>query len=144
MASGTDDALITALIDEMSRAYRERDLTALMACLARSADVTALGTSIDEKCIGRDAVEAQFVRDWEQYDEASFVPGWTSVTVRGDVAWAVSDMDLAFRAGDASGAMAGRSTIIAVREDDSWRVAHWHLSAPAPQDEEESSTADTR
>lgn len=122
---------MVALLRELERAYAARDLPALVACFSSTAEVTAFGTEQDEKCVGLAEVEAQFQRDWVRFEEASFIHTWIATGSHGGATWAAADVEATVTTPDGTWSGPLRSTIIAVREAQSLRIVHWHLSAPA-------------
>jgi len=125
----TDD--IFALMHALETGYRTRDLGALDTLLATSVSVTAFGTGVDERCVGRDAVLAQFQKDWALLEAGSVELCDSTITITGDAAWVMSACTLSFRIDGTDGSATGRSSLVCVAESGTWRIAHWHISLPA-------------
>jgi hypothetical protein len=90
------------------------DCDARAALLAAGANVAAFGIGRDEKCVGRDAVAAQFRTDSENLESRSVGVLRNDVTVIGGMAQMPSDRSLAFRVAVADAtAVAGLSALLA-------------------------------
>lgn len=126
-----DETRIRARLDALTRAYETRDAEGFLAAFAGTEAVMVYGTGLDEKRLGIDAIREQIERDWAQSEAAGMRLGWIRTAVRGDVAWVATDLDLTFSVAGERGRAPGRATFVLVREDATWKIEHFHCSAPA-------------
>jgi ketosteroid isomerase-like protein len=130
---------VLAVLDQMSKAYRQRSLKKLLSILVPDSDVFMFGTGADEKRIGHAGIQAQAERDWFQTDDSSFEIVWHSVSVSGPVAWVAADAQFNFQAGEIAMTIPARLTAVLEKRDEQWLIAQSHFSAPlAGQEEGES------
>ncbi len=127
----TVETEVRARLDALTRAYETRDAEGFLAAFATTEAVMVYGTGLDEKREGIGAIRKQIERDWAQSEAAAMRLGWTRITVRGDVAWVAADLDLTFTVAGERGGAPGRATFVLVREDGTWKIEHFHCSAPA-------------
>jgi ketosteroid isomerase-like protein len=127
----TNETALTVL-DSFVAAYRERDITALAALF--TADAFAYGTGSDEKAIGREAILAQFHRDWAQSSAASFELHACLSHLRGEgeaaVAWVAADCTLRFTVEGQDGELPGRVVGVLERREDRWQFSLLHVAVP--------------
>jgi ketosteroid isomerase-like protein len=129
---------ILAVMEQMSDAYRRRDMNALMAIIAPDPDVIMYGTGADEKRIAQNGIKRQAERDWSQTDEAAITLGWHSVSVArsGGVAWLAADAAFELKAGGQEMSLPARITATFENRNGSWLMVQSHFSFPAAGQEE--------
>ena len=130
-ADAMTEAAVRAVLDQMGKAYAERNLNSLLAILAPDADVVMYGTGADEKRLGRAEIQVQAERDWSQSDATALKYGWMSVSAAGSVAWVATDATFEVKAGGAEMAFPGRLTCVLERRGDTWLIVQAHFSLPA-------------
>jgi ketosteroid isomerase-like protein len=127
---------IEGAIDAMTRAYKARKLSDLMACFASDSDGVLYGTGGDEKRIGPEEIRAQIDRDWNQTESAEMAFSWRSIGAAGDVAWAALDGTFNLRAGGQALTLPARVSLVFAKRDGKWLIVHSHFSTPAVAQEE--------
>lgn len=131
------EAEVIAVLDRQDKAYRRRDIEAVMADFSDDADMSMWGAGADEYTVGLEAVRAGMERDFQQSEAASWKRIWTSISAMGPVAWAVSEYEVSWRAGGREFHVAGyRNTMILQRRRGRWAIVHAHISAPATDQSE--------
>lgn len=127
---------VKTILQRFTEAYRNRNLTALLACIAPDADVVMYGTGADEKRIGLEQIRAQVERDWAQSESAAILFNWTSVSAAGSVAWVAADGEFKFSVGGQDRTSPARVSFVLEKREETWLIVHAHFSMPAAAQEE--------
>lgn len=85
------EAEIKELLRQVTAAYEQKDVEALMARVAPEAEVVFIGTGADERLVGWQSIKAAYERDFAQSDSIDLDYTWIKVGARGDVAWFVAE-----------------------------------------------------
>lgn len=129
-ADSVTEKAVKAVLDKFAESYAKRDLKSAMSLIAPDVDVVMYGTGAEEKCIGPEAIKAQFERDWSQIEEPALEYDWTSISAAGNVAWA--SIDAVFKA-KIDGKMMkfpSRVTKVFEKRGDKWLIVQGHFSFP--------------
>ena len=135
-ADSRTEGEIKKVLDNLTDAYRNRDMNAFLACIVPDADVVMYGTGADEKCIGLEQIRTQVERDWAQSESAVILFDWTTVSAMGQVAWVAVDGAFKFRVGGQDGTIPARVTFVLERREGRWFIVHAHFSTPAAAQKE--------
>ncbi|HET9476575.1 MAG TPA: adenylate/guanylate cyclase domain-containing protein [Dehalococcoidia bacterium] len=131
------EAEVIAVLERLAEAYNSRDGDAVMAVYADDADLVLFGSGVDERCIGRREVRAQFERDMAQSESAEMKRTWASVSASGPVAWAACEYMASWRAGGQSGVIPlVRWTVVMERRQGRWLIVHMHVAIPPSEQAE--------
>jgi len=127
------EAAAMAMPYKLAEAYARRDINALLALFADSDEVVWVGTGPDEKRTGRDELQYQFERNFEQSEVILFrfesVRATSSPTAA--VAWTAAEGTMAATVGGEKIEVPVRFTAVVVEDTGEWRIAQAHLSCPA-------------
>ena len=134
-ADSRTEGEVNKIVHSFINAYRNRDMKALLECIAPDADMVMYGTGADEKCIGPEQIRTQVERDWAQSESAEILFDWTSISAMDQVAWVAVDGAFKFKAGGQDGAMPARITFILEKRESKWCIVHAHFSTPAAAQE---------
>jgi len=125
------EAAVEAVLDQMSKAYAQRDMDLLLSVFAPDPDVVMYGTGADEKRVGLAEVEAQAERDWSQSEATGITYEWTSISAAGPVAWVASDAVFHLEGGGQRFDLPARGTAVLEKRDDEWLIVQAHFSFPS-------------
>lgn len=129
------EGFIIGLLSEFLNVWAARDIDELMAYI--SSDATLYGTGQDEKRVGRDEIRFQIERDFAQSESLTCELNWSQVGMSDSVAWAASDVTIAFKApGMDEMEFPARLTTVWQHRDGRWLIEHFHLSVAAANQEE--------
>jgi hypothetical protein len=116
------------ILIQFCKGYEKRDLASLLKLCTQNINVW--GTGLDEYRVGLKEVEEQFKRDWSQSDKGeieivSFVPAPT------DANWAAAICNAKLTIDGQEHLFEHlRGTIIVEKENDQWKISHFHSSFP--------------
>lgn len=125
------------LFRQFCEAYKKRDLPFLLSLFIRNSNMW--GSGLDEYREGLKEIEIQLLRDWTQSDQSEikiikFVP--TSQ----DAFWAAAICNAHVIIDGIKHSFEHlRGTLIAEKEDGTWKIAHAHCSFPDYRNAENSS-----
>jgi len=121
---------VTALLDEMARAYMAKDVDALMA-LSAPDPVLNIGTGKDEWLASRADLEASYRRDFSQasHTQLAFKP--LTMSRRGDVVWVAGVVPVTAQTDSGAVSFEARFTCVLLRIKNAWRVVQSHMSVPS-------------
>ena len=125
------EAAVKAILDQMTKAYAQRDMDLLLSVFAPDPDVVMYGTGADEKRVGLSEIEAQAERDWSQSEATRMTFGWTSVSAAGPVAWVAADSVFHLEGDGQRFDLPARLTAVLEKRDEEWLIAQAHFSFPA-------------
>ena len=129
-ADSETEKAIRAVLEKFAESYARRDLKSAMSLIAPDADVTIYGTGADEKCVGPEAIKAQFERDWSQIEEPGLEYNWISISAAGNVAWASIDGVFKAKIDGRKTRFASRITKVFEKRTDKWLIVEGHFSFP--------------
>lgn len=121
---------IKTVLDKFAESYAKRDMKSAMSLIAPDADIVMYGTGADEKCVGPEAVKAQFERDWSQIEEPGLEYKWTSISAAGNVAWASIDAVFRAKIDGKKTKFPARVTKVFEKRGDKWLIVQGHFSFP--------------
>jgi len=125
------EAAVMNVINQLIRAFNERDLDTGLALFAPDPDVVFIGSGVDEKCIGVTEIEAELERAFAQSEESSIQLGWYSVSSAGSVAWVAGDADIKAKVNGQEINFSVRMTHVLEQRNGKWLVVQSHDSLPA-------------
>ncbi len=128
---------IMAVMDAFCSAYEQRDMAAVLDCMARDDDVITFGAGDDERSQGLEELKEQLARDWSESDEATLEIGKHSVSCAGCCAWIAALAVIHVRLDDEVFDYDTRLTAVFEKRGDKWLIMHWHLSLPVIDEHEE-------
>ena len=121
----------SSLLQQFAERYSRRDLAGLMDVVADHADVLMLGTGADERLQGRDAVRAQFERDWSQAEATRITVLASRSGAAPGCRWFIADVRFDIRMGGASAVVDGRWSGSFIEQAGGWKLVTTHFSLPA-------------
>ena len=130
-ADDKTEAAVMDVIGRFAEAYAARDMDATLAVFTPDSDVVAIGTGVDERCVGLDEFRQVVERDWSQSEAASIEIGWHSVSAAGSVAWVAADAIIQAMVEGQELRLPIRFTAVLVKHGDSWLLAQQHVSMPS-------------
>jgi len=111
--------------------YAARDLDGVMSRIAQRAPVFMVGTNVDEKFTGRDALRAAFLNDFGNVSQMRWKePTYLRAAVHGEAAAVVIERPAEFVVGRQQELAVFRYALTLVKEDGDWRVASGLVSVP--------------
>jgi len=133
------EAEIKAVLEKSFEAYAKKDLDETMRLYAPDADLTVIGSGIDDKCVGLEQLREHFKRDFNYFESVN--PTFKSVLVStaGDIAWFASDISVQTKAHGKETSFPARLTGVLRRRDGNWLIVQSHLSIPASEQSVEGS-----
>lgn len=135
-ADAKTEAEVMSVLDKMRECYAKRYLNGLVALFSTDADMVAIGTGADEKCIGPERLKVQLERDFAQSESMSVNFDWLSISAAGPVAWVAADCVFDVKAGREEMSIQGRLTAVLEKRGDSWLIVQEHVSIPFGEQEE--------
>ncbi|MFC1925626.1 nuclear transport factor 2 family protein [Chloroflexota bacterium] len=135
-ADAKTEAEVMSVLDKMRECYEKRDLNGLLALFATDADLVAIGSGADEKCIGPTQLKAQLERDFTQSESLTINYEWLSISAAGSVAWMAADCVFNARIGGEEMILRGRLTGVLEKREDRWFFMQQHLSMPSVEQQE--------
>ena len=117
-------------VAEFCAAYEARDPDRLLQCYSETIKPTVFGLGQGDRSVGRDEIRAQATRDWESTQSATLLVGWNDVVVAGNYAAVLGECTFVTKIADGERRAQGRFSMSLVRENERWRIAHLHASAP--------------
>ncbi|OPY82307.1 MAG: SnoaL-like domain protein [Syntrophorhabdus sp. PtaU1.Bin153] len=118
------------------RAYRDRDLKAMLELFAPDPDVVFYGNGEDEKSIGLSGIKEQAEHDWSQSAAVSLEIRWVSVSMAGPVAWLAADLEILAEGGGVEMSLPARLTAVLERRGEKWVFMQLHVSLPTREESE--------
>ena len=132
-ADAKTEAEVMDTINKFNEAYVKKDLDSALKFLTPDPDGIFIGTGLDEKCLGLEAVKRQLKRDFAQSGDLSWDSGWHSVSAAGRVAWVTGDLTLHTKISRRKISLPMRSTAVLEKRRGKWLVVQLHNSMPYPE-----------
>ncbi len=129
-ADSATEKAVKDVLDKFAASYAKHDLKSAMSLLAPDADIVMYGTGADEKCVGPEAIKAQFGRDWAQIEEPALEYNWISISAAGNVAWASIDAVFKAKIDGKKTKFPSRITKVFEKRGDKWLIVQGHYSFP--------------
>lgn len=127
----TVETEIRSLLYELADAYYAQDLPRLLANYAPDDEAILLGSTAEERLVGRDAIGRAFQQDFARSGRVCVEYGWTSVSARDNIAWAAAECLVHLHAGGEDISLPSRITIVCENRDGRWLIVQQHFSLPA-------------
>lgn len=121
------------VVTSWMKAYEERDINTMQTLYSQSPESFHYGTGVDEMIHGFDGMVSQLKRDWSQSKSAQLkLLGFRSQQIAPTVAWIACEMEpvITMNNGQKSSLPALRASLVLVKENGSWKIAHSHGSWP--------------
>ncbi len=122
---------ITAVLEAYAAAYAAKDVDALLARVAPDADVTFIGTGLDEWVVGAEELRRGFERDIAQAGSLHVDFRDVRISAAGPVAWLAGRMIFDITVDGQFQSMEGRFTATLEKRDGRWLFVQAHYSLPA-------------
>ena len=129
-ASPEVEAAVLLTIRDSWDAYRLRDVEKVLSFYSPDPDLVAIGTGIDERFVGREALKAGLTHDFSQENEAALRIIWSSVSEAGGVAWVAADCVADVTVSGRRMSVAGRLTAVLEKRGERWYIMQTHFSLP--------------
>ena len=132
--TSTTETAIKAVMNNMAKAYAERDLELMRSTLDETCFL--YGTGRDEVARNADAVLKIVQRDWSQSERTQIKFGKINVHAAGDIAWTDCKPTFHVTAQGHTLTIPARLTSVFVRRGRSWRMVQAHFSLPSAEQAE--------
>jgi ketosteroid isomerase-like protein len=129
-ASPEVEAAVLSIIKDSWDAYRLRDVEQVLSFYSSDPDLVAVGTGLDERFVGREALKAGLINDFSLGNEATLRITWASVSEAGNVAWVAADCVADVIVGCQTASVAGRLTAVLEKRSEKWYIMQTHFSLP--------------
>lgn len=123
---------IKKLTKEMLTAYENKDLKGYLYVYAKDSSLVAFGSGPDEKRIGYASLKKQIQRDFSQAEKIKTSVKWINISSLGDVAWSAAElaMKVSLPKEKKLVSLAGRMTMVYIRQKGEWKIIQGHFSVP--------------
>lgn len=128
-------AEVKALWQQWLQTYCKKDGAALLRLCTTDADLTLIGTTDADICVGPDGVRSGLERDFAEFDSACLETQDLRISGCGDAAWLSARCRGLISAEGEKLVFEGRVTAVLERRGGNWFVAQVHVSSPAPPNE---------
>ena len=114
------------------KAYENRNLDTMKSLFAASPETFHYGTGTDEMMYGFEGMMQQLSRDWSQSEGAQLkLHGFRAQQVAPTVAWIACELEpVIIISGQKAALPLLRATMVVVKENSGWKIAHSHASWP--------------
>ncbi len=123
----TEKAVLEALLGSWD-AYAVQDLDKVLSYYAPDPDLVAIGTSVGEKYIGRQAIGEGLTKDFAQSQGSLLRITWSSISSSGNVAWVAADCEAEVMSRCGVLLVPGRLTAVLEKRGEKWLIMQTHFS----------------
>ena len=124
-------AEVKALWEQWLQTYCKKDAANLLRLCTNDPDLTLIGTTDADICVGPDGVRTGLERDFCEFDSAELATDGLRISASGNVAWLSGQCGGLVRAEGEKLKFEGRVTAVFERRGGNWFVAQVHVSSPA-------------
>ena len=119
---------IKTLIDARNKAFREKDIDALMEFY--SDDAVVMGIGEGELWVGKDEIRAAHAEMFKSFDREISEVKWSKWGINDskDVAWASYLLDVTSTNADSTYSFQLNFSVVVVKKAEGWRIASIHYS----------------
>jgi len=113
-------------------AYGKQDMKAALDCFSNKPDTTFIGTGIDDKTVGKQKIEALLKRDFAESQGTTTDTHLISANIQNDMAWIAAEVNAKVKLNNGqTQSVSGRCTTVLEKENNDWKIRHFHFSTPA-------------
>jgi ketosteroid isomerase-like protein len=122
---------IEAVLSKFNESYREKDINGMMALYSDAPGVVAICSGKFQQCIGREAIEAAYRKEFSKFGEIKSVEHKTlSLTTSREIASLAADVYITALIKDELTRTAGRLTAVLKKIHGNWFFIQTHFSLP--------------
>jgi ketosteroid isomerase-like protein len=131
-AASKTEGEIKAAIDQLHKAYKNKDLKGVMAMYAKGSSTLVIGSGKEEKAAGYEAIKKVYEKDFALWIMNTAMDYKIyALSSAGRVAWLAADLSATFLTRDGVLDVAGRFTAVMKKTGKSWQFVQTHFSFPA-------------
>ncbi len=124
---------VTQTLKGMFEAYKKKDLRGVLSYWAPDPDITIIGSGLDEKGVGVNALSQSLNRDWAQADITAIGFKDYTVSAAGDVAWLSAGINFHGIQQGKDFDLPGRLTGVMEKRNGIWLWTQMHFSVPSDE-----------
>jgi ketosteroid isomerase-like protein len=140
IAKGADPQIekeVKEFLENYSKAYEKKDLTAIMAMIAPDAEIVFVDPGPKGLYVGQEQIKKSYENDFAQFKSLSTKYTWTSVGAKGDLAWFSAESISAVDIGEEKLNVPARWTGLLEKRQGKWLLIQSHFSVVEPDMEPE-------